>query len=73
MTKKTLRDARESSNLTIQKLSNLIDVSPSSIRNWEKGRTTPNLDLYKLTKLKDALSISSYDKLIKILYNSKQN
>lgn len=52
----TMSAARENAGLTQKQLAAKCDVSESTVINWEKGRTSP--DLRKLPLLEQAYGIS---------------
>ena len=44
-----LKEARQTKNLTQKELAELLNVTPVTVRNWESGRSTPDIDtLYKI-------------------------
>jgi transcriptional regulator with XRE-family HTH domain len=48
-----LHELRQAAGLTQEKLARKADVGTDAVRNWEKGRRTPGLDM--AIKLADAL------------------
>ncbi|WP_413163640.1 DUF4351 domain-containing protein [Capilliphycus salinus ALCB114379] len=48
-----LRTLRKRSGLRIVDVAELLKCSQSSIRNWEKGRTTPKLEIWQVFYLRD--------------------
>lgn len=52
-----LRDVRKARQMTQEALAREIEVSSNTIRNWETGRSIPDVDL--LLKLSDALKAST--------------
>jgi transcriptional regulator with XRE-family HTH domain len=48
-----LRALRKRRKLTISDVAIELDCSLSSIRNWEKGRTTPRLEVWQVFRLRD--------------------
>ena len=47
-----MRDLREQAGLTILDVAHELKCAESSIRNWEKGRTTPKLEVWQVFRLK---------------------
>jgi transcriptional regulator with XRE-family HTH domain len=54
-----LKELRDRANLTQEALARKADVGTDAVRNWEKGRRTPGLDM--AVKLADALGVSLDD------------
>lgn len=48
-----LRALRKRAGLRIIDVSKELDCSQSSIRNWEKGRTTPKMEVWQVFCLRD--------------------
>ncbi|MEB3280833.1 MAG: DUF4351 domain-containing protein [Lyngbya sp.] len=48
-----LRTLRQRAGLRIVDVAELLKCSQSSIRNWEKGRTTPKLEIWQVFYLRD--------------------
>lgn len=48
-----LRALRKRTALRISDVSDEIKCSQSSVRNWEKGRTTPTLEFWQVFRLRD--------------------
>ncbi|HBY75804.1 MAG TPA: XRE family transcriptional regulator, partial [Cyanobacteria bacterium UBA11148] len=48
-----LRALRERAGLIIRHVAMEIKCSESSIRNWEKGRTTPKMEIWQVFRLRD--------------------
>jgi transcriptional regulator with XRE-family HTH domain len=48
-----LRALRERAGLTILDVSYDLKCAESSIRNWEKGRTTPKMEVWQVFRLRD--------------------
>ena len=48
-----LRALRERAGLRIMDVAHALDCSESSIRNWEKGRTTPKMEVWQVFRLLD--------------------
>jgi len=48
-----LRDLRNRAGLRIQDVAKVLKCAESSIRNWEKGRTTPKLEVWQVFKWRD--------------------
>lgn len=48
-----LRALRKRLKLTISDVANELDCSLSSVRNWEKGRTMPRLEVWQVFRLRD--------------------
>jgi len=48
-----LRALRKSAGLIIRNVARELKCSESSIRNWEKGRTTPMMEVWQVFRLRD--------------------
>lgn len=48
-----LRALRERAGLRISDVAREINSAESSIRNWEKGRTTPKMEVWQVFRLRD--------------------
>lgn len=48
-----LRALRERAGLTVLDVAKELDCAESSIRNWEKGRTNPRLEVWQVFRLRD--------------------
>lgn len=48
-----LKALRERAGLTIIDVARQLDCAESSIRNWEKGRTTPKMEVWQVFHLRD--------------------
>jgi transcriptional regulator with XRE-family HTH domain len=48
-----LRALRERAGLTILDVARDLKCAESSIRNWEKGRTTPKMEVWQVFRLRD--------------------
>ncbi|HEY9609095.1 helix-turn-helix transcriptional regulator [Allocoleopsis sp.] len=48
-----LTGLRKRIGLRIADVSNELNCSLSSIRNWEKGRTTPKMEVWQVFRLRD--------------------
>ncbi|MEQ8973854.1 MAG: helix-turn-helix transcriptional regulator [Coleofasciculus sp. C1-SOL-03] len=48
-----LRVLRERAGLRISDVAREIKSAESSIRNWEKGRTTPKMEVWQVFRLRD--------------------
>jgi len=48
-----LRALRKSAGLIIRNVARELKCSESSIRNWEKGRTTPMVEVWQVFRLRD--------------------
>lgn len=48
-----LRALRKRKELRICDVSDDLKCSESSIRNWEKGRTTPKMEIWQVFRLRD--------------------
>jgi putative transcriptional regulator len=48
-----LRALRDRAGLTVLDVAKELDCAESSIRNWEKGRTTPKLEVWQVFRLRD--------------------
>jgi len=48
-----LRALRERAGLRVFDVAKELDCAESSIRNWEKGRTTPKMEIWQVFRLRD--------------------
>lgn len=48
-----LRALRERAGLKVYEVATELGCVESSIRNWEKGRTTPKLEVWQVFRLRD--------------------
>jgi transcriptional regulator with XRE-family HTH domain len=48
-----LRALRERAGFTAVEVASDLKCAESSIRNWEKGRTTPKLEVWQVFRLRD--------------------
>lgn len=48
-----LRALRERAGFTAVEIARQLQCSESSVRNWEKGRTTPKLEIWQVFRLRD--------------------
>jgi DNA-binding transcriptional regulator YiaG len=48
-----LRALRKRAELIIRNVARELKCSESSIRNWEKGRTTPMMEVWQVFRLRD--------------------
>jgi putative transcriptional regulator len=48
-----LRALRKRAGLTIADVSQILECAESSIRNWEKGRTIPKLEVWQVFRMRD--------------------
>lgn len=48
-----LRALRERAGFTVLDVASNLKCAESSIRNWEKGRTTPKLEIWQVFRLRD--------------------
>ena len=48
-----MKGLRERAGLKILEVANELKCAESSIRNWEKGRTTPKLEVWQVFRLRD--------------------
>ncbi|MDY6939062.1 MAG: helix-turn-helix transcriptional regulator [Cyanobacteriota bacterium] len=48
-----LRALRERAGLKVIEVAQTLRCSESSIRNWEKGRTTPKMEVWQVFRLRD--------------------
>ncbi|MBD2494743.1 helix-turn-helix transcriptional regulator [Nostoc sp. FACHB-280] len=48
-----LRALRQRTGLRISDVAIELDCALSSIRNWEKGRTTPKMEVWQVFRLRD--------------------
>lgn len=53
-----MRDLREKAGLKILDVAHELKCAESSIRNWEKGRTTPKLEVWQVFRLKTLYNCS---------------
>lgn len=56
---KKVRELREAKNLTIKKLSELVECTPSLISQLERGKTDPSISMLK--KIAEALNVNITD------------
>lgn len=56
-----MRNLREKANLTILEVSRQLNCAESSVRNWEKGRSVPKLEVWQVFKLRDLYKCSESD------------
>lgn len=56
-----MRDLRENVSLTILSVSKELNCAESTIRNWEKGRSIPKLEVWQAFKLRDLYKCSESD------------
>jgi putative transcriptional regulator len=48
-----LRALRERAGFTAVEIARQLQCSESSVRNWEKGRTTPKMEVWQVFRLRD--------------------
>ena len=48
-----LRALRERAGFTVLDVARQLECAESSIRNWEKGRTTPKMEVWQVFRLRD--------------------
>lgn len=48
-----LRTLRERAGFTAVEVARQLQCSESSIRNWEKGRSTPKMEVWQVFRLRD--------------------
>ncbi|MFB8791452.1 MAG: helix-turn-helix transcriptional regulator [Potamolinea sp.] len=48
-----LRALRERAGFTAVEVASKLKCSESSVRNWEKGRTTPKMEVWQVFRLRD--------------------
>lgn len=48
-----LRALRERAGFTAVEIARQLQCSESSVRNWEKGRSTPTLEFWQVFRLRD--------------------
>jgi putative transcriptional regulator len=48
-----LRVLRQRAGFTAVEIASQLQCSESSIRNWEKGRTTPKMEVWQVFRLRD--------------------
>lgn len=48
-----LRALRERAGFTAVEVARQLQCSESSVRNWEKGRTTPKMEVWQVFRLRD--------------------
>jgi putative transcriptional regulator len=53
-----LKQLRKSKKLRTVDVASIVGVGESTVRNWEKGRTIPTLDIYQTSKILELYSIS---------------
>lgn len=64
--KSRLREIRERQGLTVQAVAVRLQVSETTVRNWEKGRSTPRLGSGILIKIANVLGCSCEELLAAI-------
>ncbi|HIK30660.1 MAG TPA: helix-turn-helix transcriptional regulator [Oscillatoriales cyanobacterium M59_W2019_021] len=48
-----LKALRDRVGIKLIEVANILQCSESSIRNWEKGRTTPKMEVWQVFRLRD--------------------
>jgi putative transcriptional regulator len=48
-----LRALRKRAGLKITDVAHILECAESSIRNWEKGRTMPKLEIWQVFRIRD--------------------
>lgn len=66
-----LKALRQRIGLSIVDVSCKLECSESSIRNWEKGRTIPRMELWQVFKLRDLYQCTE-EELVEALRESMQ-
>ncbi len=66
-----LRALRERAGLTILDVSHDLKCAESSIRNWEKGRTTPKMEVWQVFRLRDLYQCTE-EELVQAVKESMQ-
>ena len=66
-----LRALRQRVGLSIVDVSRILLCSEASIRNWEKGRTMPRMELWQVFKLRDVYQCTE-EELIQAVKESMQ-
>ncbi|MFN6568721.1 transcriptional regulator [Nostoc minutum NIES-26] len=66
-----LRALRERARLTVLDVAKDLDCAESSIRNWEKGRTTPKLEVWQVFRLRDLYECTE-EELVQAVKESMQ-
>lgn len=66
-----LRELRQRVGLSIVDVSRILLCSEGSIRNWEKGRTMPRMELWQVFKLRDVYQCTE-EELIQAVKESMQ-
>ncbi|AFY34456.1 helix-turn-helix transcriptional regulator [Calothrix sp. PCC 7507] len=56
-----LRALRDRAGLTVLDVAKELDCAESSVRNWEKGRTTPKLEVWQVFRLRDLYKCTEED------------
>lgn len=64
-----LRILRKRAGLIIHNVALELKCSESSIRNWEKGRTTPMMEIWQVFRLRDLYQCSE-DELVQAVKES---
>ncbi|BAZ32959.1 XRE family transcriptional regulator [Cylindrospermum sp. NIES-4074] len=64
-----LRALRERAGLIVLDVAKELDCAESSIRNWEKGRTTPKLEVWQVFRLRDLYQCTE-DELVQAVKRS---
>lgn len=66
-----LRQLRKQAALSAEQVSVDLDVSFSTVRNWEAGRTIPTMSIYKIGKLLNLYNCS-FEALERAVIQSRQ-
>jgi transcriptional regulator with XRE-family HTH domain len=56
-----MRNLREKADLTILDVAKELRCAESTVRNWEKGRSVPKLEVWQVFKLRDLYKCSESD------------
>lgn len=66
-----LRALRKRTGLIVLEVAKDLDCAESSIRNWEKGRTTPKLEVWQVFRLRDLYQCTE-EELVQAVKESMQ-
>lgn len=66
-----LKELRARSGMTIEKISEITNVSPRTVSNWENGMTTPRIRLFH--QHLDSLKVSDSERieLVQLAYGKR--
>ncbi|NJL69243.1 MAG: helix-turn-helix domain-containing protein [Microcoleus sp. SM1_3_4] len=61
-----LRALRKRAGLTLTDVAQILECSDSSIRNWEKGRTMPKLEVWQVFRMRDLYKCTEAELVIAV-------